>query len=61
VLVVCQGTVAASSADVNSTQLVSSGAAGVDDDTDSVQLNGVMMNGHEDRPSFRFVYHWSID
>ena len=53
VLVVCQGSVAASSADVNSAQLVSAGA--VDDDTDNVQLNGIMMNGHEDRPSFRFL------
>ena len=43
-----------SAADVNSTQLVSAGAVGVDD-TDNVQLNGVMMNGHDDRPSFRLM------
>jgi len=37
------------SADVNSTQIAPTGA-GVNENTDSVQLNGVAMNGHDDKP-----------
>ena len=47
-----QAAAAASSADVSNAQLV---APGVSEDTDPVQLNGVVMNGPDVDKPFRYV------
>lgn len=49
-----------SAADVNSPQLVPTATpVGVSDDVSTVQLNGALvMNGHEDRPAFRYFLLW---
>jgi len=48
---VCNCCQAAAAADVTGSHLM---AAANDEDSDGVQLNGVMMNGHDDKP-FRSV------